>query len=245
MSTYMCIYLYIFLHFRRHCQLRCRRPGLLVCIYAYISTYMCIYLYLCAFSASAALSTALPSLKSVCIGISLHFCMASIDICICMSHICAWHRCGVATISGLLKIIGLFCKIQSFLQGSCAKETYNFKEPTNRSHPLCEQGVIFLVTPYTSKDQIFSDIAACAGRQIFSDTIYLYTRDVVTSLCVCRASYIWWHLTSLCTRCDVLDIYIHSDVNMYMYTQWCQSHTYWHHCVYIVMPCIHSDVTMC
>jgi len=43
---------------------------------------------------------------------------------------------GVATISRLLKIIGLFCRIQSLLQGSLAKETYNLKEPTSRSHPI-------------------------------------------------------------------------------------------------------------
>jgi len=42
----------------------------------------------------------------------------------------------VATISRLLKIVGLFCKISSILQGSFAKETYNFKEPTNRSRPI-------------------------------------------------------------------------------------------------------------
>ena len=43
---------------------------------------------------------------------------------------------GVATISTLLKIIGLFCKraLQNRLYS--AKETYNFKEPTNRSHPI-------------------------------------------------------------------------------------------------------------
>ena len=40
---------------------------------------------------------------------------------------------GVATISRLLIIIGLFCRIQSLVQGSFAKETYNFKEPTKRS----------------------------------------------------------------------------------------------------------------
>ena len=39
-------------------------------------------------------------------------------------------------ISRLLKIIGLFCRISSLLQGSFAKETYNFTEPTNRSHPI-------------------------------------------------------------------------------------------------------------
>ena len=43
----------------------------------------------------------------------------------------------VATISRLLKITGLFCRIPSLLYGSFAKETYNSKEPTNRSHPIC------------------------------------------------------------------------------------------------------------
>ena len=43
---------------------------------------------------------------------------------------------GVATISRLLRIIGLFCRIQSLLQGSFAKETYHCKEPTNCSHTI-------------------------------------------------------------------------------------------------------------
>ena len=42
---------------------------------------------------------------------------------------------GVATISRLLKIIDLFCRISSLLWGSFAKETYNFKAPTSHSHP--------------------------------------------------------------------------------------------------------------
>jgi len=47
------------------------------------------------------------------------------------------HACyGVAMIIRLLKIISLFCRIQSLLQGSFAKETYNFKAPTHRSHPI-------------------------------------------------------------------------------------------------------------
>jgi len=42
----------------------------------------------------------------------------------------------VATISRLLKITGLFCRILSLLQGSFEKKTYNLKEPTTRSHPI-------------------------------------------------------------------------------------------------------------
>ena len=42
----------------------------------------------------------------------------------------------MATISRLLQILGLFCRIPSVLQGSFAKETCNFEERTNRSHPI-------------------------------------------------------------------------------------------------------------
>jgi len=43
---------------------------------------------------------------------------------------------GVATISRLLTIIGLFCKRALQKRLYPAKETYNFKEPTNRGHPI-------------------------------------------------------------------------------------------------------------
>jgi len=45
-------------------------------------------------------------------------------------------RFGVATVSRLLKIIGLFCKRALYKRRYYAQETYNFKEPTNRSHPI-------------------------------------------------------------------------------------------------------------
>jgi len=46
---------------------------------------------------------------------------------------------GVATISRLLKIIGLFCKRALYKRRYSAKETYDFKEPTNRSQPICKK----------------------------------------------------------------------------------------------------------
>ena len=47
----------------------------------------------------------------------------------------------MASISRLLKIIGLFCKRALQKRLYSAKETYDFKEPTNRSHPIavCEK----------------------------------------------------------------------------------------------------------
>jgi len=69
-----------------------------------------------------------------------------------MSHVTCEESChiwgdirlsyGVATISRLLQIIGLFCRISSLLKGSFAKETYYFKEPTNHSHPICHMWVV-------------------------------------------------------------------------------------------------------
>jgi len=65
------------------------------------------------------------------------------------AHTCTMHRAtaaaaciylyahyGVAWISRLLKIIGLFCKRVLSKRPYSAKETYNSKEPTNRSHPI-------------------------------------------------------------------------------------------------------------
>ena len=45
----------------------------------------------------------------------------------------------MATISRLLKIMGLSCRIWSLLQGSFAKETYHFEVPTNCSHPILKR----------------------------------------------------------------------------------------------------------
>ena len=82
--------------------------------------------------------------------------MVASYICICTCHhICTYHHVwskhvlmnafmqktvNIDVWGGyncrLLKIIGLFYRILSLLQGSFAKETYIFKEPTNRSHPI-------------------------------------------------------------------------------------------------------------
>jgi len=43
---------------------------------------------------------------------------------------------GLASISMLLKIIGLFCKRALQKRQYSANVNYNFKEPNNRSHPI-------------------------------------------------------------------------------------------------------------
>ena len=69
---------------------------------------------------------------------------------------------GVSTISRLLKNVGLFCRISSLLQGSFAKATCNFKEPTNRSHRIEE------------------------ARRCVQDAEHIYVRiDICTCVCAC------------------------------------------------------------
>jgi len=48
-------------------------------------------------------------------------------------------RYEVATISRPLKIISLFCRISLYGTLALAKDTCNFKESTNRSHPIGRQ----------------------------------------------------------------------------------------------------------
>ena len=50
-------------------------------------------------------------------------------------YIC-YHAYGVASVSRIDYITGLFCRILSLLQGSFAKETCNCVDPTNWSHPI-------------------------------------------------------------------------------------------------------------
>ena len=53
----------------------------------------------------------------------------------CTYSLCK-HAYGVAIMSRLPGIIGLFCKRTLRKRLYSAKETYNLKEPTNRSHPI-------------------------------------------------------------------------------------------------------------
>jgi len=57
----------------------------------------------------------------------------------------------VATSSRLLKIIGLFCRILSLLYVSFVKETCNFKEPTNGSHPILPYSLTHAPTHFCTR----------------------------------------------------------------------------------------------
>ena len=71
---------------------------------------------------------------------------------------------GVASIR-LLKIIGLFCRIQFLLLGSFAKATYNLKEPTIQSHPIAVSKECELVCVL---DYLFLSVLGGDGTVIIS-----------------------------------------------------------------------------
>ena len=91
---------------------------------------MCIYTYVC---------------ECVCVCVYMHMCVhvyvyvyvyGKVYVHACAHvfvYVCGY---GVATTSRRLKIIGLLCRMSSLLYGSSAQETYDFKEPTNSSHPI-------------------------------------------------------------------------------------------------------------
>ena len=110
-----------------------------------------------------------------CICVYVYVCVC---MCVCVCILC--HTYGVATISRLLKIIGLFCRISSLLQGSFAKETYNLKEPTNHSHPitiqdthdLCDICVTHVIAcEYT--ENIYTNMCTAPVPAILKDTLHL------------------------------------------------------------------------
>jgi len=60
---------------------------------------------------------------------------------------------GMATISTLFKVIGLFCKRSLYKKPYSAKETYNLKEPTNRSHSIVICARVFVKFPRHHEEQ--------------------------------------------------------------------------------------------
>jgi len=80
-------------------------------------------------------------------------------------------------------MIGLFCRISSLLQGSFAKETYHFKEPTNRSHPIS----LFLI-PHCGILGVHMITHVCVSHsQIYTCALFLIPRLPVCEPCV----YVW------------------------------------------------------
>jgi len=128
----------------------------------------------------------------------------------CYIHNCVYVSYGVATVSRIDKITGLFCRISSILYVSFAKETYNLIDPTNQSHPIV---CIRIICKY-----LFMYVYICT---------YIFTREVMfiacfkgcfahnrpgKSGCIC----IWYIYTDIVCK----EIYSYVHIYMYTYISW-------------------------
>jgi len=87
------------------------------CMYVCVCVCVCVCVGVCASWICSQLTLAdyanLPVCVHVCLCVRVCVCVCMcVFVCVCVSWIC---RYGVATISRLLKIIGLFCRISSLL----------------------------------------------------------------------------------------------------------------------------------
>ena len=121
---------------------------------------------------------------------------------------------GMAATSRLLQIMGFFCRLSSLLQGSFAKETYDFKEPINRSHPI-------VVGLFCGK---WPDKVSChmgSWLPLFARFKHPLTKwQIHTPLDTCIYVYIWMY------------IYIYTCIHMYMYV-YMYIYIYMYICVYL------------
>jgi len=119
---------------------------------------------------------------------------ACIYICVRLYiRICVWIHLysagsGMATISRIRKIIGLFCKRALKKRQYSAKETYNFKEPTDRSHPILESNMWVRVCIYIHTLQM-GYICICIYVYVYVCVcIYLLQMGYI---CICIYVYVY------------------------------------------------------
>ena len=131
-----------------------------------------------------------------------------------------------------LKIIGLFCRVQSLLQGSFAKETYHFKEPTNRSHPIADVYMRwFQQTGFSRRVQHLLDSKFIFVRHT---SVYVYTYTTYMHI---LHTCVFVHMSREFPRC-IYDAYIiHTSVYIYTYT------TYIH--ILHMCVCVHVCLVAC
>jgi len=105
---------------------------------------------------------------------------------------------GVATISRLLKSIGLFCRLSSLSYGYFAKDTHDFKEPTNRSHLIQHMYVKIFVCTYicsckwhTQVQRMYVQISVCtyADYRLFHRALLQKRPIILRSLLIVATPY--------------------------------------------------------
>jgi len=111
-NKYICVYIFVVIHVF----------AILLHAYMYIATNMYITLHIYIFVACL-IWEGTPSLRQIGVDSQKSLLHVSLDY-------------GVASVSRIDKILGLFCKRALQTRLYSAKETCIFSDPTNRSHPI-------------------------------------------------------------------------------------------------------------
>ena len=124
----MCVHIYLFMY-------------IYIYMYTHMYIYTCIYAYICLYICVCMNITYTHTLYiHLFICMYIYMFMYSAGEQFFLWFVCSYTNArdplppycyGVAMMSRLLETKGLFCRISSLLQFSFAKETYNYKEPTN------------------------------------------------------------------------------------------------------------------
>jgi len=127
-----------------------------------------------------------------------------------LSHIYTY---GVATVSRINKIKGLFCRISSLLQASFAKETYNLIDPTNCIHPIWSMSVFMSIWHESSTDVtrlvqilchtyewVFAHI--CTMKHVSLHVNLTWTIDISDTTSRETLSHIWTSLVTYIYMCE-------------------------------------------
>jgi len=99
---------------------------------------------------------------------------------------------GVASISRLLKIIGLFCKRAFYQRLHSAKETCNSKEPTNRSHLIvcrASHGSVVALCRESHGSVVAPSVGHPMGLSLRVFATMYSTQGIHRAPTLCRASH--------------------------------------------------------
>ena len=89
-------------------------------------------------------------------------------------------------------MISLFCRMSSLLQGSFAKETYDFKEPANRSHPICGLAEMCVWLQREAAHDACMHLCVCVCMRVYERE--RERESVCVCVCVCVCVYVRVHM---------------------------------------------------
>jgi len=160
---------------------------------------------------------------------------------------------GVAYVSRIDKIIGLFCKRALLKRCYSAKETYNLIDPTNRSHPICVivYDLMALMdsassrghtpAPYTPhleyRNTKMSGFVVVLKDELFCLFIYIYIYIYIYAY-IYTYIYTCMYIVDVYTCVYIVDVYTYTYIYVYVYTY---SYIYIYTYIYI---CIHIYICM-